>query len=176
MNRAASRYSKALLSLTIDKSASKEVNDDMKNIVEVIKDNKNLSNVLQSPVISSSDKKAILTKVFKDLHKITNNLINTLVSNKRIALIGDVALKYNALYDALKDEQIALVTTATPLDKSLEAKVLLKIKDFTNKNTNIKNIVDESIIGGFILRIGDLQYDASIANQFSTLRREFTIN
>ena len=174
--RAASRYAKALLSLATEEKKAKEVNKDMKLIAEVIQENENLSNVLQSPVLSSIDKKEVLSKVFKKQHKITSKLVDTLMTNKRIALIGDVASKYNELFDAMKDEQIAKVTTATTLDKDLEKKVLKKVKELTGKKATIENIIDETIIGGFILRIGDLQYDASVANQLNTLKREFTLN
>jgi F-type H+-transporting ATPase subunit delta len=54
--------------------------------------------------------------------------------------------------------------------------VLAKVKELTGKTTEIENTVDESILGGFILRVGDLQYDASIANKLNNLKREFTLN
>ena len=68
--------------------------------------------------------------------------------------------------------QVAKVTTAFPITPELEAKVLAKIKEFSNKTVTIQNIVDESIIGGFVLRIGDKQYNASVASRLQTLRRE----
>jgi len=53
---------------------------------------------------------------------------------------------------------------------------LAKAKELTGKDVTIKNIVEESIIGGFILRIGDIQYNASIANKLNKLKREFILN
>jgi F-type H+-transporting ATPase subunit delta len=72
--------------------------------------------------------------------------------------------------------EVATVTTAVPLTKELEAKVLAKIKELTGNDVSLENKIDESIIGGFILRVGDLQYNASIANKLNTLKREFTNN
>ena len=54
--------------------------------------------------------------------------------------------------------------------------MLAKVKELTGKNVTLKNIIDETVLGGFILRVGDLQYDASISNQLNTLKREFTLN
>jgi F-type H+-transporting ATPase subunit delta len=68
------------------------------------------------------------------------------------------------------------VTTAIPLTEDLKSKVLVKAKELTGKDVDVKNIIDETIIGGFILRIGDIQYNASIANQLNKLKREFTLN
>jgi len=60
------------------------------------------------------------------------------------------------------------------LDEEMKAKVLSKILTFSNKKVNIENIVDPAIIGGFILRIGDQQYNASVANRLQVLKRELS--
>lgn len=175
-SRAAIRYAKAVLSLASDNKVADKVNADMKQIASAIATNSDLNAMLQSPVVRSSDKLSVLKAVFGDANNATTNLINTLITNKRIALLGDVANKFNHLYDALRDTQVAKVTTATPLTKDLEKKVLAKVKELTGKSTEIMNTVDESILGGFVLRVGDLQYDASIANKLNKLKREFTLN
>lgn len=175
-SRAAIRYAKAVLSLASDNKVADKVNADMKQIASAIATNSDLNAMLQSPVVRSSDKLSVLKAVFGDANNATTNLINTLITNKRIALLGDVANKYNNLYDALRDTQVAKVTTATPLTKDLEKKVLAKVKELTGKSTEIMNTVDESILGGFVLRVGDFQYDASIANKLNKLKREFTLN
>ena len=175
-SRAAIRYAKAVLSLASDNKVADKVNADMKQIASAIATNSDLNAMLQSPVVRSSDKLSVLKAVFGDANNATTNLINTLITNKRIALLGDVANKYNHLYDALRDTQVAKVTTATPLTKDLEKKVLDKVKELTGKSTEIMNTVDESILGGFVLRVGDFQYDASIANKLNKLKREFTLN
>ena len=175
-SRAAIRYAKAVLSLASDNKVADKVNADMKQIASAIATNSDLNAMLQSPVVRSSDKLSVLKAVFGDANNATTNLINTLITNKRIALLGDVANKYNHLYDVLRDTQVAKVTTATPLTKDLEKKVLAKVKELTGKSTEIMNTVDESILGGFVLRVGDFQYDASIANKLNKLKREFTLN
>jgi F-type H+-transporting ATPase subunit delta len=76
----------------------------------------------------------------------------------------------------LKGTQIAKVTTAVPLTEALKTKVLAKVKELTKKDVEVINIIDESILGGFILRVGDIQYNASIANKLNNLKREFTLN
>ena len=65
---------------------------------------------------------------------------------------------------------------ASRLTKELEAKVLTKVKELTGNDAEVQNTVDESILGGFILRVGDIQYNASIANKLDKLKREFTLN
>ncbi len=174
--RAAIRYAKAVLSLASDRKSAEAVNNDMKLIANTIVESKDLSDTLQSPVISSSVKKAVLLEVFKKSDKTTLSLIDTLVNNNRIDVLGQVALKYNQLFDESKGIELATVTTAIALTADLKKKVLAKAKELTGKNVEVENIIDESILGGFILRIGDIQYNASIANQLNKLKREFTLN
>ena len=174
--RAAIRYAKALLSLASDLKAAEAVNKDMKLIANTIADSKELSDMLQSPVIPSSTKKAILLEVFNESNKTTLSLIDTLITNNRIDILAYVASKYNQLFDKSKGIELATVTTAIALTEALEKKVLAKAKELTGKNVEVENIIDESILGGFILRIGDVQYNASVANQLNKLKREFTLN
>ena len=101
-SRAAIRYAKAVLSLATDQKSAEAVNDDMKIITTAIFQSEDLSQMLQSPVVRSSDKKAVLASVFKNTNIATSNLIDTLISNKRLALLNDVAAGYIQLYDQMK--------------------------------------------------------------------------
>ncbi|MCP4051466.1 MAG: ATP synthase F1 subunit delta [Mesoflavibacter sp.] len=174
--RAAIRYAKAVLSLATDNNTADAVNTDMELIKNTVAESKDLKDMLYSPVIRSSVKKAALLEIFKNANKATVNLIDVLIANKRTSLLPEVASSYVTLFEQQKGNQIAEVTTAVPLTKELEEKVLEKVKELTGKEAAITNIVDESILGGFILRVGDTQYNASIANQLNKLKREFTIN
>jgi F-type H+-transporting ATPase subunit delta len=176
MARAAIRYAKAFLSLASDQNAADIVGNDMKLIANTLATSTDLNEALQSPVIPSSIKKSTLLEIFKNSNKLTYNLIDTLITNNRINILGNVASKYNQLLDKSKGIEVATVTTAVALTDALKVSVLAKAKTFTGKDVEVENIIDESIIGGFILRIGDLQYNASIANQLNKLKREFTLN
>ncbi|MBU2926812.1 ATP synthase F1 subunit delta [Winogradskyella psychrotolerans] len=175
-SRAAIRYAKAVLSLATDQKSEEAVSGDMKLITDTIAQSEDLSQMLQSPVVTSSDKKAVLLAVFKDTNVATTNLIDTLIANKRLPLLNDVASSYIYLYDEQRGSQVATVTTAIPLTDALKSKVLAKVKELTGKDAELKNIIDESILGGFILRVGDIQYNASISNKLNTLKKEFTLN
>lgn len=174
--RAATRYAKAVLDLANEQNSASAVNDDMKSIVKAVADSKELSNMLQSPVINSTVKKDALLQVFPGLNKLSAKLIDILVDNKRIDILDAVAQKINMLFDESQGTQIAKVTTAVPLTDELKAKVLAKVKELTGNDAEIKNKVDESILGGFILRVGDIEYNASIANKLDKLKREFILN
>ena len=174
--RAAIRYAKAVLDLANGKNSAEAVNNDMTLMSATIAENEDINNMLQSPIIRSSVKRSALLEIFKNSNQISVNLIDTLISNKRINILELVALKYNQLYNELIGSEIASVTTAVPMSGDLEMKVLAKVKELTSKAVELENVVDESILGGFILRVGDKQYNASIANQLNKLKRKFTLN
>lgn len=173
-SRAAIRYAKAILDLAVDKKATDAVEKDMRSIVATISDSKELRQMLSSPVISGATKKETLLMIFKGSHAISEGLISILVDNKRVSILNEVALKFIILNEQQKGKDVAYVTTVVPMDAAMEKKVLKQVTTLTGKEVTIENTVDENIIGGFVLRVGDLQYDASIANKLNNLKREFT--
>ncbi len=172
-SRAAIRYAKAVLDLAIDGKVTEAVEQDMRDIVSTISNSKELQGMLGSPVVNGLEKKTALKGIFTDKHAITEGLLNILVDNKRIPMLEDVASKYIVLNEQLKGEGVAYVTTAVPITPGLEKEILEKVTKLTGNKVVIENKVDENIVGGFILRVGDLQYDASIANKLSNIKREF---
>ena len=173
-SRAALRYAKAILDLAVENKATDALEKDMQNIVGTIFDSSELREMLASPVIKGAAKKEALLAIFKESDKVTEGTISMLVDNKRVSMLNEVASKYLILNEKLKGKDIAFVTTAVPLTAELEKKILVKVSEMTGNKVSIENKIDESIIGGFVLRVGDLQYDASIANKLSSLKREFT--
>ncbi|CDF81192.1 ATP synthase F1, delta chain [Formosa agariphila KMM 3901] len=175
-SRAAIRYAKAVLELAKESNSAEAVNTDLTLIAKTIADSKDLGDMLESPVLKSSVKKSALLEIFKDITPATVNLIDILIENKRLPIFKDVANTYNILFEQLSGTDIAIVTTVVPLTSDLEVKVLAKLKELTGKTVEIKNVIDEDIIGGFVLRVGDLQYDASVANKLNKIKQEFSLN
>lgn len=174
--RAGLRYAKAVLAQAEEQQTLAEVNGDMKSIVKTIEENSELQQMLQSPVVKVSDKKAVLLEVFSGVNATTQSLIGILAENNRIELLDVIASKYSELYNTLIGQQTAFVTTAVPLSDELEHKVLKKVQELTGTNAVLESKIDPTIIGGFILRVGDLQYNASVASQLNNLKRDLLNN
>lgn len=172
--RAAIRYAKAILAIAHDKDVATKVGNDMATIAATINSNLELSTFITNPTTRVEVKYSALSEIFADVNGVTKGLIQLLNENKRFEILGAVASEYNKLFEAMNGLETAMVTTAIAMDADLEAKVLSKILTFSNKKVNIKNIVDPAIIGGFILRIGDQQYNASVANRLQILKRELS--
>lgn len=173
-NRAAVRYAKAILDVATSKGVAQEVNNDMTLIANTIQDNAELSTFIVNPTLKSEVKNSALLEVFKGTGTVTKSLFQLLLANKRFEILQSIASQFNKLYDEANGIEIATVTTAVAITPELEAKVLAKVTEFTTKKVSIKNNVDPAIIGGFILRIGDKQYNASVASRLQVLKRELS--
>ena len=172
--RSAIRYAKAILEIADSKGVASEVSADMTLIAKTITGNPELSHFIQNPLIKTDTKKNVVLEVFATVNPVTQSLFHLLLENKRFEILAAIAVEYNNLFDVMNGVEVAKVTTAFPMDTALEAKVLAKIATFSDKKVTIENTVDASIIGGFILRIGDKQYNASVANRLHVLKRELS--
>jgi len=172
--RAALRYAKAALSISLEQNKEEVLAQDMEHIVSVFAENKSLGQLLENPVITNSVKQDSLQQVFASLSPISSKVIALLVTNNRIDLLDQVALAYLDLLKEHQGKETAIVTTAVALTPALEKIILAKASQLSTAEITLENTIDPSIIGGFILRIGDLQYNASVAHQLDQLKREFT--
>jgi F-type H+-transporting ATPase subunit delta len=172
--RSAIRYAKAILEIADSKGVASEVSADMTLIAKTITGNTELTHFIQNPLIKTDTKKDVVIEVFASVNPVTQSLFHLLLENKRFEILAAIAVEYNNLFDVMNGVEVAKVTTAFPIDAALEAKVLAKIATFSDKKVTIENTVDASIIGGFILRIGDKQYNASVANRLHVLKRELS--
>ena len=177
MNRAALRYAKATINLAENQKKTDDVNNDMLLISKTINESTELQSFINNPVSKADAKLKVINSIFNNkLNEITQGVLKLLVANKRLPLLPFVAKQYTNLFEKSQGVEIAKVTTAIPLSSDLEKKILTKIKELTDKKVSLENIIDETIIGGFILQIGDKQFDASITGKLNNLRRNFETN
>lgn len=174
MSRAAIRYAKAILEIAQSTGNTTAVNADMLLVVATVNENEELKTFLLNPTIKGDHKFAALNSIFAAVQPTTKSLFQLLLANKRFEILTAIALEYNSLLDELNGVEVAKVTTAIAMTAELEQQILSKIKTFSNKSITLENVVDPAIIGGFVLRIGDKQYNASVANRLQQLKREFS--
>ncbi len=173
LSRAASRYAKAILSLAIDGNEAPAVNEDMKSVLVTINNSKDLRDFLSSPIVNADKKRSSLKEIFKSTGTLSMNLFDLLVDNKRADILQDVATSYILLFEEMNKREIATVTTAVEITPDLEKKVLAKAKELAGREVTLVKKIDATILGGFILRVGDKEINASIKNKFGELKRTF---
>lgn len=173
--RAASRYSKALLSLSLEQNAIEEVYADMQAISNACNDSDELRVLLNSPVVKADKKEEILLEIFKGMHSLTELFVKILVRKRREGLLHGIAAHYIEDYKKHKNILTAELRTTYPMDKELRDTIKAKIKGNFSK-VEINETIDPDLIGGFILRIDDQQIDTSLRSKLEEIRQEFSKN
>jgi len=173
-NKAASRYAKSLIDLSTEQNALEEMRSDMVLIEQVIDQNSELEAILQNPVIPLDKKYSILDGVFgKSVHAITRSYLKLLVSKGRAAILFDTTKAFVRQYNMIKGIVTAEVLSAIALTDANKAEIINVVKREIGANqVIIKEKISDKLIGGFILKVGDKQFDASIAGSLNKLKKE----
>ena len=176
--RAASRYVRSLLGLSQEQGALDEVHRDMQLIANTCDENYELVVMLRSPVIRHDKKKAILEKLFKGkVHNLTLAIIGIITRKNREALLPTIAREFHNSFNDFKGIQKATITSTIALDQEMRTEVERIVKKLSDKKIiELEEKVNEELIGGFVLNVGDKQIDASISNKLKALKVLFKQN
>ena len=167
----AHRYAKSLLDFAIEKNAVEAVAKDMIEFAETCEASYELVLALKSPIIKHYTKLAILAKLFKDkFNPVTYGIFVIITNKNREQILPAVAKEFISMYTDYKGIQKATVTTASTLTAEQKATVAKIVKDYTGKEVELIEQIDESLIGGFILKVGDQQIDDSIKRKLNDLK------
>ena len=173
-SRAAIRYAKAMYDIANEENSVNEVYKDMTFINELNSSSQDFKNLLSNSQINYQDKKKAILSLTKSGNAITEKLIDLLIHNKRVTIIGDIAISFTQLYNKHNNIKEATVITASPINKELESDILSKINMSDAKSISLTNVVDPSIIGGFIIRYDGKEYNASVKQNLNNLKKELT--
>ncbi|MFZ4863109.1 ATP synthase F1 subunit delta [Sphingobacterium sp. Mn56C] len=172
--KVASRYAKSLLDLANEQGNLEAVKEDIEQVAAVIKASTELQAVLQNPIIKTDKKQAILAALFGG--KVRPEVIgffDIMVRKGRSALVYATAVEFVREYNELKGIVKAEVISASPLsDKNLQ-ELGNAIAQQIQASILLTNKVDKSLIGGFVIKVGDKQLDSSIAGKLNKLERHF---
>ncbi len=170
--RVASRYVKSLLGLAVEKNALEDVHADMLGFSRTCEQNMQFVLMLRSPIIRHEKKKAVMEKMFKGrVHPLTMAFIDILTRKYREPLLPLIASEFHVAYNEFKGIGKASVTTAVGIDAALRTEVERMVRTLSQRTTiELDEKVDASLIGGFVLNVGDRQIDASIKNKLKSLK------
>jgi F-type H+-transporting ATPase subunit delta len=173
-SRAAIRYARAIYEIADEEKLVEEVYNDMIRINKLNRDSFDFKNLLSNSIINNIDKKKAILSLIEKNNSITEKLLDLLIHNKRVAIISDISSSFIQLYNKHNNIKEAVVITASPIDKNLENQILSQIKIPEAKSITLTNLVDSSIIGGFIIRYDGKEYNASIKQNLKNLKTELT--
>lgn len=171
--RVASRYAKAVFDLAIELKNVDRAYTDMLIVERVCDQNRKLITLLKNPIVRYDYKLRILNKIFeKHLDKLTLKFFNLICRKNRANILPEVSRVFVHLYHEYKGIVRADVTTAMEISTIIKKDFENIIAKTTGKKVELESKVDESLIGGYILKLGDRQVDSSLKSKLNNLRRE----
>ena len=168
----AGRYASALYELAEAAKALDEVAADLTALRQLIAESADLARLVRSPVIGRDAQAKAMAAVLEQAgaHELTKKLVGTVTMNRRLFTLSDIAKAFLVQLAERRGETTADVTSATILSKEQLAAVTDALKGVIGQKVAINPIVDPSIIGGLVVRVGSRMFDSSLRTKLQRLQ------
>jgi len=167
------RYALALFSLAAEKNLTEAIREDFLLVGKTLKESPELQIALQNPSLSPSNKLAIMKAIFQGkVNELTLRFIELVIHNRRENYLNDITRRFIYLYRESKGLKPAEFVTAIEISPSAKEQVMTLVQKSFHTEVELTNIIEPSIIGGFVLTVGDQQIDASVASGLRKIKRE----
>lgn len=175
INVIADRYAQALFEVGEETQTTSELYQELKQLVDILNENKDLYNFLKSPLIGRDDKKNVMKNIFENqLSKNMNNFLKIVIDKDRISVIENIQESYKSLLNDKNNILEGTVITAVALNekeiKDLEKNLSTKY----NKNVTLTNVVDETILGGVLVKLGNEEIDGTVRTRLSKMKKQLS--
>jgi len=165
------RYAKSLFLIAKEKGEIDAINDDISIIYSISKNISKFKLLLESPIIKKSQKTKIFEKIFKGkISELSLSFLNLVLKNKREMYLIDISRNFLDIVRKDKGIKTAFLTTALSLDKNQSSEIEQIIAKHFKTKIEFTEQIDSKIIGGFILRVEDKQYDSSVLTKLKRIK------
>lgn len=173
-NRIAHRYAKAVMDLAIEKGMLDQVDKDMELFQSVNEENRQFYTVMHNPIIRAHKKLAVLKAIFGDkVSEVMILLFDILARRSREEMLYAISVSFREQFNIHKNIQEVQITSTINLPDPLKEELRAALAQKTGKTIKIEEEIDETLIGGMTIRIGDTQLDNSIKSQLQKLKQNF---
>lgn len=170
-SKAAARYATALLDLSVEQNVLEDVHEDIHMIDQLCDSNKDLLAFFHSPIIQTRRKLQVYDAMFKGkVSEMTLNFLKLITKNKRENIVPQITESFIQQYRKHKGILDVYVKSAVKLEDSVKNQITEKVKQSFDGDVVLHESIDESLMGGFVVRIDDKQIDASIKSQLMNLK------
>lgn len=171
------RYAQALFELALENDILDKVEKDIRLVDSALQSSRELRIIMANVVLDNYKKVSILKRLFEDKVEILTLKFLLLVTKKnREEYIAPICKAFLTIFKDYKNIMPVILTTAYDTDTKTRDAILNKLKDVTQKELEVTEKVDETLIGGFKLDFMDYQYDDSVKVQLKRLGKEFSDN
>lgn len=175
INVIAGRYAEALFQVGEELNSTTKLYEELNAVVDTLKSSKDLYSVLKSPLVGKGEKKQIVEKVFcGQISDNLNNFLKIMIDKDRVVAIEAIQKSFKELLNEknniIEGTAITAVAMSQEEIKQLEAKLSSKY----NKNVTLENKVDESILGGVLVRLGNEEIDGTVKTRLSNMKNQLS--
>jgi F-type H+-transporting ATPase subunit delta len=164
-------YASSLVELGQSMKILPELEEEIKFVAGVVKENADFRHFLVAPGIAREAKKDFIDKVFKgNLSETIVNFVKVLIDNDRQACIVEIGEALSAFVDQVNNRQQVTIVTSAELDPSMKDKLTARLKEIMKKDIILKSEIKADIIGGIIIKVGDTVIDGSLAKDLRNIK------
>ena len=166
------RYASALYDLAAEKKLVDPVLEDLSNLKNILKDNKELSLVVKSPLITSTDKLNIFESLLKKINanELTSTFLKVIEKNKRFSNLASIITQFMNINSQKRGDVLADITSADELNDDQKNNITNQLKSILGDKLSLSFDVDKNIMGGLIVKVGSKMIDTSLANKINKLK------
>jgi F-type H+-transporting ATPase subunit delta len=171
-NLVSDRYAAALYDLAAEKKLVDPVLEDLSNLKNMLKDNKELSLVIKSPLITSIDKLNIFESLLKKINanELTSTFLKVIEKNKRFSNLASIITQFMNINSQKRGDVLADITSADELNDDQKNNITNQLKTILGDKLSLSFDVDKNIMGGLIVKVGSKMIDTSLANKINKLK------
>jgi len=176
-SKVAKRYAQGLLDFTNESGQTATVFSEMKDVVKIMNESKDLIRFFHTPYIDSKKKVEVANEIFKGLSVSSQNFITLVIKKGRENQLKNIAQEFINKVEDIKGVKRITLTTATELSKE-NIEQILKSTSLVKADANFDLTVNvnPALLGGYILRVGDQQVDASVKAKLNQVKKDFQLN
>ncbi len=171
MEEVARVYAEALFDVAREKGKLDAIRDELAQFADAIESNRDLQAFFFSPRFSSAEKVEGLERAVSGADPELLNFLELLIEKRRMPEIFRIRRRLEELWKRENRRIDVTVTSAIELDETVIGKIGEEIERQTGQRVELASVVDEEILGGIVLQVGDMVLDASIRNRLDKLRK-----
>jgi F-type H+-transporting ATPase subunit delta len=172
MEEIAQVYARALFEVATEQDALDTIQEQLNAFADAMNENRQLAAFFFSPYFSATEKKEGLVRTVTDAHPAFENFLQALIERHRMPAIFRIRVEFTELYDDEKKLLPVTITSAIKLDDETVSGLGRRIGEQIDRHVEVSSTVDPDILGGIVLRVGNVILDASIKNRLEQLRKQ----
>lgn len=171
--RVAKPYARALYEAAIEQNTLEVIINNVKTFQELMEQSEELAQFINTPLMSPQIKSDTFQQLFSEsMNPLTINFFKLLALKQRERYIVAIMDAFTAIVDEASGRVVAKVTTAVPITQNQEHQLIQQLSAYSGKQVRLETETDEEIQGGFVVKLGDTVFDASVTTQLQRLKRQ----